>query len=159
MSQRLDYQATKSGPDAMKVMLGFSGYLSKCSIETNLQHLIEYRVSQINACAYCLDMHSKDLRHEGETEQRIYLISAWRETDMFTPREKAALEWAEAVTLVADGNVPDSVFETASKVFSSEELVDLTMITIAINGWNRLNVAFRSPAGSYQPGQHSVGAS
>ena len=157
MEQRIN--AYEKGQGAFKAMLGISAYLAKSSIEKNLLQLIEYRVSQINGCAYCLDMHSKDLRHGGETEQRIYMISAWRETDLYTPREKAALAWAEAVTELKDREVSDEVYEIARKEFSDEELVDLTLAVTMINTWNRFNVAFRTPAGSYQPGQFaSVGA-
>lgn len=143
----------EKGKKALGAVYGMATYLSKSSIEKNLQELVEYRVSQINGCAYCLDMHSKDLRHGGETEQRIYLISAWRETDLYTPREKAALGWAEAVTKLDGQEVSDEVYEKAKKEFSDEELVDLTLVVTAINTWNRFNVAFRTPAGSYQPGQ------
>lgn len=143
----------EKGKKALGAVYGLAAYMSKCSIEKNLQELVEYRVSQINGCAYCLDMHSKDLRHGGETEQRIYLISAWRETDLYTPREKAALGWAEAVTKLDGQEVSDEVYEKAKKEFSDEELVDLTLVVAAINTWNRFNVAFRTPAGSYQPGQ------
>jgi AhpD family alkylhydroperoxidase len=143
----------EKGKKALTPVFGITAYLNKASIEKNLLELVEYRVSQINGCAYCLDMHSKDLRHGGETEQRIYLISAWRETDLYTPREKAALAWAEAVTKLDGQQVADDVFEMAKKEFSDEELVDLTLAVTAINTWNRFNIAFRTPAGTYQPGQ------
>jgi AhpD family alkylhydroperoxidase len=151
MSGRIN--AFETGKGAFKALFGVSAYLNKSSLEKNLIELIDYRVSQINGCAYCLDMHSKDLRHGGETEQRIYMISAWRETDIYTPREKAALAWAEAVTELKDRRVSDEVYDAARKEFSDEELVDLTLAVTAINTWNRFNVAFRTPAGSYQPGQ------
>ena len=154
MEQRIN--AFEKGQGALKAMLGISAYLAKSSLEKNLLHLIEYRVSQINECAYCLDMHSKDLRHGGETEQRIYVIGAWRETDLFSDRERAALEWAESVTLLREGHVPDDTFERVRKEFSEEELIDLTLAVATINSWNRLNIAFRTPAGSYQPGQWSA---
>jgi AhpD family alkylhydroperoxidase len=154
MGSRINY--LESGKEAMAAMFGLSKYLAKSTIETKLQHLIEMRVSQINGCAYCLDMHSKDLRHEGETEQRIYLLNAWRETEIYTPRERAALEWAESVTLIGDGHVPDDVFDRAKKEFTEQELVDLTMVAVLINSWNRLNIAFRTPAGTYQPGQFAA---
>ena len=137
---------------ALRAMFGLGAYLAKSSIETKLQHLIEFRVSQINGCAYCLDMHSKDLRSEGETEQRLYMLSAWRESPFYSERERAALAWAEAVTTL-DGQVPDEVYETAKKEFNEQELIDLTMVVVTINSWNRLNIAFRTEAGSYQPGQ------
>ncbi len=156
MEQRIN--AFEKGQGALKAMLGIKTYLAKSSLEKNLLHLIDYRVSQINGCAYCLDMHSKDLRHEGESEQRIYLVSAWRETPLFTDRERAALEWAEAVTELGNGHVPDEVFEKVKKEFSEEELIDLTLAVAAINTWNRLNIAFRTTPGSYQPGQWSTAA-
>jgi len=157
MEQRIN--GYEKGQGALKAMLGISAYLAKSSLEKNLLALIEYRVSQINGCAYCLDMHSKDLRHGGETEQRIYMISAWRETDLFTDRERAALEWAESVTLLNEGHVPDEVYENVRKEFSEEELIDLTLAVASINSWNRLNIAFRTTAGSYQPGQWTAAAS
>ena len=156
MEQRIN--AFEKGQGAFKAMLGISAYLAKSSLEKKLLELIEYRVSQINGCAYCLDMHSKDLRHDGETEQRIYMISAWRETDLFTGRERAALLWAESVTLLNEGHVPDEVFEEVRKEFSEEELIDLTLAVASINSWNRLNIAFRTTAGSYQPGQWAAAA-
>jgi AhpD family alkylhydroperoxidase len=156
MEQRINVM--EKGQGAMKVMYGFAAYLAKSSIEKNLQHLVEYRVSQINGCAYCLDMHSKDLRHEGESEQRIYLLSAWRESPFYTDRERAALAWAESVTLLADTHVPDEVYEQARKEFSEEEMIDLTMLVVAINSWNRANVAFRTTPGTYQPGQWAASA-
>ena len=156
MEQRIN--AFEKGQGAFKAMLGISAYLAKSSLEKKLLELIEYRVSQINGCAYCLDMHSKDLRHDGETEQRIYMISAWRETDPFTDRERAALLWAESVTLLNEGHVPDEVYEEVRKQFSEEELIDLTLAVASINSWNRLNIAFRTTAGSYQPGQWAAAA-
>jgi len=156
MEQRIN--AFEKGQGAFKAMLGISAYLAKSSLEKKLLELIEYRVSQINGCAYCLDMHSKDLRHDGETEQRIYMISAWRETDLFTDRERAALLWAESVTLLNEGHVPDEVYEEVRKQFSEEELIDLTLAVASINSWNRLNIAFRTTAGSYQPGQWAAAA-
>ena len=151
MSERVNL--IEKGKGAFGALFGVNAYLKKSMIEKNLIELIDYRVSQINGCAYCLDMHSKDLRHGGETEQRIYMISAWHETDLYTPREKAALGWAEAVTELRDRQVSDEVYEAARKEFSDEELVDLTLAVTMINTWNRFNVAFRTRAGSYQPGQ------
>jgi AhpD family alkylhydroperoxidase len=116
------------------------------------------RASQINGCAYSIDMHSKDARSEGETEQRLYALTAWRETPFFTGRERAALAWTEALTLIAEGHVPDEVYEFAKQSFSDEELVNLTLAVIAINGWNRLAITFRSVPGSYQPRMHHTGA-
>lgn len=157
MTQRIN--AMEKGAGALKAMFGLGSYVAKSSIEKNLQHLIEFRVSQINGCAYCLDMHSKDLRAEGESEQRLYMISAWRESPVYTDRERAALAWAEAVTILSDGQVSDEVYEEARKQFSEQELIDLTMAVVAINGWNRINIAFRTEAGGYQPGQWATAAS
>jgi AhpD family alkylhydroperoxidase len=148
MQPRLTREAA---PGALKAMLGLEAYLANCSVEPHLKHLIEMRVSQINGCAYCLDMHAKDLRAAGETEQRLYLLDAWRESPSYSDRERAALAWAEAVTLVTDGHVPDAVYEDARKQFSETELVDLTLAVTTINAWNRLNIAFRTTPGTYQP--------
>ena len=116
--------------------------------------LVRMRASQINGCAYCLDMHSKDARAEGETEQRLYTLSAWRETPFFTDRERAALDWTEALTLITEGHAADEVYETVKQQFSDEELVNLTVAIIAINGWNRLAIGFRNVPGEYQPKAH-----
>jgi AhpD family alkylhydroperoxidase len=121
------------------------------AIEPSLFELVKIRASQMNGCAYCLDMHTKDARLAGETEQRIYALNAWRETPFFTDRERAALEWTEAVTRVGDTHVPDEAYQQVTAHFNDDELVALTMGVIVINGWNRLAVAFRAPAGSYQP--------
>ena len=139
------------GTGAVQAMLKLSGYVAQSGLEKSLLSLLEFRVSQINGCAYCLDMHSKDLREAGETEQRLYLLEAWRESPFYTDRERAALAWAEAVTLVTEGHVPDEVFAQAREQFSEEELANLTLAVVAINGWNRLNIAFRTIPGSYQP--------
>jgi AhpD family alkylhydroperoxidase len=141
----------EAGQGAVKTMLGLEAYLAKCGLEVQLLHLLKFRVSQINGCAYCLDMHSKDLRAGGETEQRLYLLEAWRESPFYTERERAALAWAEALTLVTEGHVPDEVYEQARAQFSEEELVNLTLAVVTINGWNRFNIAFRTTPGSYQP--------
>ena len=124
---------------------------SQKHLEQSLLRLVEIRASQINGCAYCLDMHTKDARAAGETEQRIYTLDAWRETPFFTDRERAALEWTETVTLVAETRVPDDVYQRVRQQFSEEELVELTFAVIVINSWNRLNVAFRPLVGDYQP--------
>lgn len=151
MKQRLNAMANAQG--ALQAMFGLGAYLAKSPIEKNLIQLIDFRVSQINGCAYCLDMHSKDLRAAGETEQRLYMIAAWRESPVYNERERAALGWAEAVTKLGDTGVPDEVYDEARKQFSETELIDLTMAVVSINGWNRLNVAFSTEAGNYQPGQ------
>jgi AhpD family alkylhydroperoxidase len=134
-------------------MLGLERYLHDCGLPQKLLDLVRLRVSQINGCAYCLDMHSKDLRAAGESEQRLYLLHAWRETPFYTDRERAALAWAETVTNVAEDHVPDEDYEQARSQFSEEELVNLTLAIVAINGWNRLNISFRTVPGVYQPQQ------
>ena len=152
MEQRINFY--EKGYNAIKPLFSLGAYLAKSPVEKPLRYLIDFRVSQINGCAYCLDMHSKDLRAEGETEQRLYMMDAWRETSLYTERERAALAWAEAVTNVREGHVTDEVYNAALKQFSEEELIDLTMAVIGINSFNRINVAFRTPAGGYQVGQH-----
>jgi AhpD family alkylhydroperoxidase len=154
MEQRIN--VFKNGQKAMQSLYGLGSYLAKCTVEKSLLNLMYFRVSQINGCAYCLDMHSKDLRAEGETEQRLYMLDAWRESPMYTERERAALAWSEAVTKLGPHGVPDEVFTQAEKQFSEEEMIDLTMGVIAINTYNRLNIAFRMPAGDYQPGQYAA---
>src|SRR6267142_580100 len=139
------------GTGAVQAMLKLSGYVAQSGLEQSLLRLLEFRVSQINGCAYCLDMHSKDLRAAGETEQRLYLLEAWREAPFYTERERAALAWAESVTLVAETHVPDDVYEEARKQFSETELANLTLAVVTINGWNRLSVALRVTPGTYQP--------
>lgn len=149
----------EKGQKAIKALSGMNMYLAKSSLERQLCDLIDFRVSQINGCAYCLDMHSKDLRAAGESEQRLYLLNAWREAgSIYSERERAALAWAEAVTKLKDGNVPDEIYDQARSEFSEEELVELTMAVIAINTYNRINIAFKTPAGDYQPGQWEVHA-
>jgi AhpD family alkylhydroperoxidase len=150
MEARVDFRQVI--PQALKLMLQFEPYLRQCGLETRLLNLVCMRASQINGCAYCLDMHSKDARAEGETEQRLYALDAWSETPFFSERERAALLWTEAVTLVRNGHVPDSVYDSVRSQFSSEELANLTIAITQINSWNRLNIAFRTVAGGYQPG-------
>jgi AhpD family alkylhydroperoxidase len=149
MHTRIDF--LKVSPAAMKTMLDMEAYLAKSSMERPLLHLIKMRVSQINGCAYCLDMHSKDARSEGETEQRLYALDAWREAPFYSARERAALAWAESLTLVAQSHAPDAEFEAARAEFSEPELVDLSLAVVAINGWNRLSIGFRAQAGNYRP--------
>ena len=151
MKPRID--TFRISPKAYQAMNGLQQYVNESGLEHKLVELVKMRASQINGCAYCLDMHSKDARAAGETEQRLYLLDAWREVDLYSDRERAALEWTEAVTRVSDGHVPDDVFAIARAQFSEQELVDLTMAIVAINGWNRLAIAFRAEAGKYQPGQ------
>lgn len=140
----------EKGQKAVSTLFGTNGYLKSASIEKQLLELVDFRVSQINNCAYCLDMHSKELRALGETEQRIYGISAWKESPFYTSREKAAFEWAEAVT---KADVSDVIYERAKVAFTEEELIDLTLAVTAINTWNRLNLSFYNPIGSYRVGQ------
>jgi AhpD family alkylhydroperoxidase len=149
MTKRIDYR--KSSPGAFQAMLGMENYVRQCGLEHSLLELVKTRVSQINGCAYCLDMHTKDARAAGETEQRLYLLPAWRETTFYSERERAALAWAEAVTHLSGHEVADELYAQARQQFDEKEIVDLTLAVIAINGWNRLAIPFRSEAGSYQP--------
>jgi AhpD family alkylhydroperoxidase len=149
MSPRID--TTKymmSGP--ARAMLALQQEVEASGIDRTILELVKIRASQINGCAYCIDMHTKDARALGETEQRLYALSAWRETGFFTGRERAALEWAESVTLLAETRVPDEVYERVRQHFTEPELVALTFAVVAINSWNRLSVSFRVPAGTYQ---------
>ena len=130
-------------------------FVRKSGLEPSLLELVKMRASQINGCAYCLDMHSKDARAAGEKEQRLYTLNAWRETPFFTDRERAALEWTEAVTLVSEDHVPDAVYDEVRQHFSEEELVKLTMAVVTINTWNRVAIAFRAVPGEYQPARHA----
>jgi AhpD family alkylhydroperoxidase len=147
MEKRLNVHA--KGGNALKPLYGITGYLKKSTVEDSILELVFFRVSQINNCAYCLDMHSKDARAAGETEQRLYGISAWRETPYYTEREMAALGWAEAVTAC---NVPDSVYRAVLTQFSEEEVIDLTLAITTINTWNRINLAFPNEPGTYKVG-------
>jgi len=149
MEARFNY--AKAAPGVYKAMLGLDQYLEDCSLEESLLHLIRLRASQINGCAYCLDMHWKDLRTNGEQEQRLYSLDAWRECPYYTERERAALAWTEAVTLITAGHVPDAVYEEALAHFSEEELSDLTLAVTVINTWNRLSIAARTVPGAYRP--------
>lgn len=138
-------------PEAPQAMRHLETYVKHSGLEPSLLELVKLRASQINGCAYCIDMHVKDARAQGESDIRLYELSVWRETPFYSTREQAALAWTEAVTLVADGHVPDDVYELARQQFSEKELVDLTMAVIAINGWNRLAISFRAVPGTYQP--------
>jgi AhpD family alkylhydroperoxidase len=143
-------ELTRVAPGALKAMADLEKYVEHCGIETSLLELVRLRGSQMNGCAYCLDMHSKDARAEGETDQRLYTLSAWRETPFFSERERAALEWTEAVTEIGKTHVPDEVFARVHKHFNDAELVNLTRAVVAINGWNRLAISFRAVPGTYQ---------
>ena len=149
MKERLNY--AKVSPDAMKAMRELEKYVTASGLERLLYELIKTRASQINGCAYCIDMHTKDARKAGETEQRLYALSAWRETPFYSERERAALEWTEALTLISQNNVPDSLYDSVHKHFNEKEMVALSMAIIAINGWNRLAIGFRTVPGSYKP--------
>ncbi len=146
MAERIDY---KKSP-GFGAMAGLERYVRQCGLETRLLELVRLRASQINGCAYCVDMHTKDARSEGETEQRLYAVSVWREAPFFTERERMALEWTESLTLIAERGVPDQLYEKARQSFSEKEIVDLSLAIIAINGWNRLAIGFRSVVGSYE---------
>ena len=149
MEQRIDYlKASRGGYEAM---LGLEKYLHQSGLEEPLIHLIKLRASQINGCAYCIDMHWKDLRSLGEEAQRLYGLDAWEESPYYTDRERAALAWTEAVTNVREGHVPDEVYEKVRKLFTEKELADLTLAIATINAWNRLAIAARTVPGTYQP--------
>jgi len=157
MEHRLDYR--KFAPEAVKAMYALEKYINECGLDHKLLQLVKMRASQINGCAFCIDMHSKDARAIGETEQRLYELDAWRETPFYTDRERAALEWTEAVTLVSKTHVPDAVYEEARKQFSEKEIVDLTYAVMAINSWNRLAISLRAEPGHYKPAAASASAS
>jgi AhpD family alkylhydroperoxidase len=149
MESRLDYQ--RIAPGAAQAMRALETYVRQCGLERSLIHLVKIRASQINGCAHCLEMHTREARADGESEGRLYLLDAWREAPEYSERERAALAWTEAVTLVADGRVPDDVYRSVSQQFTEKELVDVTMAVIAINGWNRLSISFRA-----LPARHQV---
>ncbi len=155
MEPRIDY--TKKAPEALHALSGLERYVRQSGLETKLLELVRMRASQINGCAYCIDMHSKDARAEGETEQRLYGLNAWREAPYYTDRERAALEWTEAVTLVSRDQVPDEVYERVRKHFSETELINLTLAVVAINSWNRIAISFRAVPGSYERRQKAAG--
>ncbi|HET7752701.1 MAG TPA: carboxymuconolactone decarboxylase family protein [Anaeromyxobacteraceae bacterium] len=149
MTTRIHYE--NAAPGAMKAMLALEQYVRTSGIEHPLLELVKLRASYMNGCAYCVDMHTKDARAAGESEQRLYAVPVWRETPFFTPRERAALAWTEAVTELGRSGVSDALLEETRRHFSDPELVNLTMAVIVINGWNRLAVSFRADVGSYQP--------
>jgi AhpD family alkylhydroperoxidase len=150
MTARIDLMHVN--PGVIQAMLGLERHVRQAGLEHTLLDLVRMRASQINGCAYCLDMHSKDARANGETEQRLYGLDAWRETPYYSPRERAALEWTEALTLVAETRVPDDVYARVRDQFSEDELVHLSLAIVSINGWNRLNVAARTVPGTYVAG-------
>ena len=147
MQQRLDYKL--ASPEAFKAMLAAEQQVQRSGLEHSLLELVKTRASQINGCAWCLDMHTKDARARGETEQRLYLVSAWRDAPCYNERERAALAWTETLTQIATHEVSDALYAEARRHFDEKALVDLTLAIIAINGWNRMNVAFRTPVGDY----------
>lgn len=145
------FDPVKTAPEVYRAMLALESVVRSSGLESSLLDLVRLRASQINGCAYCIDMHSKDLRAEGESEQRLYLLDAWREAPFYSDRERAALAWTEAVTLISQEHVPDEVYNEARRHFTDEELAKLTLAVVAINGWNRFAIAFHAPAGHYQP--------
>jgi AhpD family alkylhydroperoxidase len=149
MTPRLDFR--KFNPEPLQAMLAMEKYIAGCGLDHKLVHMLKLRASQINGCAYCIDMHSIDARAAGETEQRLYALDAWRETPFFDERERAALAWVEAVTLVSQTHVPDSLYEETRKHFSEQEILDLTYLTATINAWNRLAISMRAVPGHYRP--------
>jgi AhpD family alkylhydroperoxidase len=151
MEPRFDYR--KFSPEPIQAMLALETYIRSCGLDHTFVHLLKLRASQINGCAFCIDMHSIDARAAGETEQRLYALDAWRETPFFTDRERAGLAWIEAVTLVSQTHVPDAVYDEARRHFSEKEIFDLTFIASTINAWNRIAVAARTPPGTYRPAQ------
>jgi AhpD family alkylhydroperoxidase len=149
MQSRIDIQ--KVAPQAYRAMAGLESYVRNSGLEPALLELVKLRAPQINGCAYCIDMHTKDARANGESEQRLYALTAWRETPFFTDRERAALAWTEAITLIGENHAPDDVYEEVRQRFSEQELVSLTMSIVTINGWNRLAIGFRAVPGTYEP--------
>lgn len=147
--ERISYE--KTDPKALKAMYGLETYARHSGLEESLLELVRLRASQINGCAYCIDMHTKDARAGNESEQRLYLLQAWHEAPIYSDRERAALAWTEALTLISETHAPDDVYEETRKFFTEAELVALTMAIVAINGWNRIAIAFRSTPGTYQP--------
>ena len=149
MKSRMNFY--QAAPDTMKALEAVEGQIKASGLEKSLIELVKIRASQINGCAFCINMHTSDARKQGETEQRIYLLSAWRESPLYTDRERAALAWTEAVTLITNGHVPDEVFALVRGQFTDQELADLTWAVAAINAWNRVAISFRAVPGAYQP--------
>ena len=157
MEPRIAY--TKYSSNALHALYALEKHIKASGLEEKLLHLIKLRASQINGCAYCIDMHSKDARAAGDTEMRLYALNAWRETPFFTPRERAALAWTEALTLISENHAPDELYEATCKEFNEQELVDLTYAIAAINAWNRLAISMRVVPGQYQPAKGKTAAS
>jgi AhpD family alkylhydroperoxidase len=156
MTPRIDL--SKVSPDAVRAIMGVELFARQSGLEPSLLHLVKLRASYMNGCAYCVDMHTKDARIAGETEQRLYAVPLWHETPFFTDRERAVLAYTEAVTALGHGGVPDDVYDEAAEHFSEKELVALTMAVVAINAWNRVSITFRVEPGSYQPHSAAVSA-
>ena len=156
MESRIKFETFS--PEALRAMLALGRHLHASSLGEGLLNLVWMRASQINGCAYCIDMHSKDARALGETEQRLYELDAWRETPFYTPRERAALSWTESLTLVSQTHVPDEVYEEVRKEFTEAEIVDLTYAVVSINSWNRIAISMRAVPGTYQPPQKKASA-
>ena len=154
MESRLEFR--KFNPEPLQALQALEKYIAGCGLDHKFVHLLKLRASQINGCAYCIDMHSIDARAAGETEQRLYALDAWRETPFYDARERAALAWMEAITLVAETHVPDDVYEHARQHFSDQEIVDLTYLAVAINAWNRLAIALRAVPGRYRAAKTAV---
>lgn len=152
MPARINY--TQVAPKGIQAMLRLEQYIRTCGLEHSLLELVKTRASQMNGCAYCIDMHTKDARQAGETEQRLYGLNAWREAPFYTPRERAALAWTEALTNITQGHAPDEVYHEVREHFTEEEIVNLSWAIVTINGWNRISIGMRTEAGSYQPGAH-----
>lgn len=148
MEARMDFK--KASPDGAKATSVLHAFVHKCGLERSLLELVKLRASQINGCAHCIDLHTKQSRADGESDQRLYLLSAWKEAPFYTARERAALAWTEALTLITDGHVPDDVYVEARTQFDEGELANLTLAIVAINGANRINIAFRTVPGSHQ---------
>jgi AhpD family alkylhydroperoxidase len=148
MKARMDFR--QASPEGAKAIATLHAFVHRCGLERSLLELVKLRASQINGCAHCIDMHTKELRNDGESEQRLYLLDAWRESPFYSERERAALAWTEAVTLVTAGHVTDEIYAEARAQFSEKELADLTLAVIAINGANRLNIAFRTVPGGHR---------
>ena len=152
MEARMNY--SKAAPGAMRAMMGLENYIADCGIEPALQNLVKLRASQLNGCAYCVDMHSLDARALGETEQRLYALPVWQETPFYTERERAALLWTEKLTLISLDHVPDEVYEQVRPHFTDAELANLTLVIATINAWNRFGISFRDVPGNYTPAKH-----
>lgn len=151
MKPRIDYW--NKTPDALKGMLNLEKTVKESELESSLIELVKLRASQINGCAYCIDMHTKDARIAGETEQRLYALSAWKETDFYSERERAALTWTETLTNISQEHIDDELYQSVSRLFSEEEMIYLTLAIVSINGWNRLAIGFGTVPGTYKPNQ------